>query len=793
MPSLLARLSSFYTRHRVKPALGDLSDIARVRRVFGARLPVPGGVSFEAAVVGGVPGEWVRAAGPPTGTLLYLHGGGFVGCSPRTHRPITAAFARLGWAVFVPDYRLAPEHPFPAALDDAVAAWRALQAPQAELAGQPARAAPSGSGRLAVAGDSAGGQLSLALMIHERNAGRPLPDAAALLSPATDLTGGSASLVENAERDVMFHGPSLSHLAQAYLQGADPAQVLASPLLADLAGLPPLIIHAAATEALRDDSTRLAAKAQAAGVRVRMQLWPGVGHVWQLLHWMPEARRSIGQMAHFLATAQPLSEAQPESVDVLIIGAGLSGIGAAALLQRQSPQHSVAIVEARATSGGTWDLFRYPGVRSDSDMFTLGYGFRPWLQGATLADGPAILAYVRQTARETGVEGLIRYGQRVVQADWDPHRCRWRVTLDCAGQSREIEARFINACAGYYRYDRGHRPQWPGESAFEGTWVHPQHWPAGLEVAGRRVIVIGSGATAVTLVPELARQGAQVTLLQRSPTYVMTLPRRDGSASALMKHLPTGLAWPLLRWRNILLNQAFYRACRSFPQVLGRWLVRQARRQAGPSVDAAAFAPRYAPWDQRLCIVPDGDLFQALRSGRAQVCTGQIAGFGPHSVQLQDGRELQADLIVTATGLELQLIGGLQLSIGGQPIDPAQGLAYKGVMFSGVPNFIATFGYTNASWTLKADLTARWMGRLLNTLERRDMAAAVPVADPRTPRQPFLDLSSGYVQRAQAQLPGQGAHAPWRVHQSHWRNVLMLAWAPVADRWLNFIPTRPTP
>ena len=783
MPSLIARLSAAYTRAVVKPALGDLSDLARVRRVFGARLPMGGGVRIEPGELGGIRGEWVRpmAAGAVLGRLLYLHGGGFVGCSPRTHRPITAAFARRGWEVFVPDYRLAPEHPHPAALEDCVAAWRAMA---------------GSAGRVTVAGDSAGGQLALALMLHERDAGRAMPQAAALLSPATDLSGGSASITENATRDAMFHGPGLAHLAQAYLQGADPTQASASPLLADLSGLPPLIIHAGTDEALRDDATRLAAKAREAGVRVQLQLWPGVMHVWQLVRFMPEARRSIALMSDFLCAAEPITAEAPEAVDVLIIGAGLSGIGAAAALQDHEPHRSVAILEARNALGGTWDLFRYPGVRADSDRYTLGYAFRPWVHSATLADGPSILKYLQDTARERGLQGLIRYGHRVVAADWDSGRAHWRVTVEREGaepKRRVIHARMVNACAGYYRYDRGHRPSWPGEAAFSGRWVHPQFWPQDLSVQGQRIVVIGSGATAVTLVPELARTAAQVTLLQRSPSHVMTLPSRDRVAEGLQRVLPQRWAWKLLRGRNILLGQLFYDLCRRYPRLLGRLLVKQARRQAGRQTDPKAFEPRYAPWDERLCIVPDGDLFQSLRAGRAAVVTGEIAGFGPQSVRLADGREIGADILVTATGLELQLLGGAALSVDGRPVDPAHSLAYKGVMFSGVPNLIATFGYPHASWTLKADLTARWACRLLDHLDRMGCAAAVPVADPDLTRQPFLTLQSGYVRRSQDRLPAQGDRPPWQVHANHLRNVWMLRWAPMADRQLRLLRAKDPP
>lgn len=445
-----ARVAAFVIRHRVKPALGDFSDIAKVRATFGKTLPAPRGVRYTDAVIGGVPGEWVEAerAAPATATLLYLHGGGFVGCSPLTHRSLTAALALQGLRVFVPDYRLAPEHPFPAAPLDAQAVWRALRA--------------SLPGRMVVAGDSAGGNLALGLMLALRDAGEALPEAAALFSPATDLTGGSPSLLGNAERDAMFRGDKLEALQRAYLGGADAAQPLASPLLGDLHGLPPLLLHVGEDEALRDDSIRLAQKARTAGVMVELKVFPGVSHVWQLLWRVPEARRSVQAAASFLREA---SRAQSvEQHDVIIVGAGLSGIGAAVHLQQRCPGKSFTLLEGREALGGTWDLFRYPGVRSDSDMYTLGYIFKPWKDAKAIADGPAIRAYIAETAAEHGIDRHIRLQHRVVSADWSAQDARWTVVVE-RGPRRErstLRCNFLLFGSGYYSYAQPYQPDFPG-------------------------------------------------------------------------------------------------------------------------------------------------------------------------------------------------------------------------------------------------------------------------------------------------------------------------------------------
>ena len=772
MPSWQTRLASFIIRRRIKPRLGDMSNIHSVRRLFGQALPPPPGGQFRQDTIAGVKGEWVSAKEtvPQLGVLLYLHGGGFIGCSPVTHRPLTVALALKGWRVFVPDYRLAPEHPFPAAIEDAVAVWRELSQTMSDQ-------------RLVVAGDSAGGNLSLALMLHEKSAGRRLPEAAALFSPGTDMTGQSPSLHTNTDRDAMFHGAALQHLVMAYLQQHDPSDPLASPLMGDLQGLPPLLIHVGADEVLRDDSLRLAEKAIAQGVHVRAQVWPAVSHVWQLLWQLPETKQSVQQASDFLRDARVLSEEHPEDIDVVIVGAGLSGIGAAAMLQQQCPQQTVAILESRSVMGGTWDLFRYPGIRSDSDMHTMGYRFRPWSDTAAIAKGSAILEYVNDTAKEQGLNYLIRYQHRVIQANWSTPDARWILTLE-VGEKRErkiIRCKLLHMCCGYYRYDRAYRPEFMGESEFKGVIVHPQFWPDDLPVADKNIVVIGSGATAVTLVPELARTAAQVTMLQRSPTYVISLPGHDSIGRWLKSWLPPMVAYRLVRFKNIATNMLFFKLSRRWPDAIKARLVGLAARQLGSTQLAKHFSPSYRPWDQRLCVIPDGDLFKAVRAGRASVVTDRIARFTSDGLLLESGQTLSADIIVTATGLELSLMGGIALQVDGKAIDASQTMAYKGMMFSGVPNLLYTFGYTNASWTLKADLTSEYLCRLIQTMQKHNLDIAIPEADPSVRPRAFLDFTSGYVQRAANQLPKQGDKKPWRLYQNYLLDLLTIRFSRIDD------------
>jgi monooxygenase len=479
-----------------------------------------------------------------------------------------------------------------------------------------------------------------------------------------------------------------------------------------------------------------------------------------------------------------------EHFDVLIVGAGLSGIGAGVHLQKDCPGRSVAILEARHSIGGTWDLFRYPGVRSDSDMYTLGYAFRPWEEAKSIADGPAILKYVQDTAREHGIDRRIRFGHRVRSASWSTAHSRWTVDAERgeSGEQVQLSCSFLFMCSGYYRYAEGYTPEFPGRERFAGRVVHPQAWTGDIAYAGKRVVVIGSGATAVTLVPELAKTAAHVTMLQRSPTWVVARPARDAVANALRRALPARLAYGLSRWKQVLLGMYFFRLCRRKPALARKLLLAGVRAQLGPDYDVARhFTPRYNPWEQRLCLVPDGDLFRAIRAGRASVVTDEIESFTATGLRLKSGAELDADLIVTATGLQLEMLGGLHVSVDGVPVEWPKTLNYKGMMYSGVPNFASSFGYTNASWTLKCDLTCAYVGRLLNHMQAQGFTQCTPRnTDPTLAEEPWIDFSSGYFQRSMHLFPKQGSRVPWKLHQNYARDIVMLRYGRVDDGAMVF-------
>ena len=479
----------------------------------------------------------------------------------------------------------------------------------------------------------------------------------------------------------------------------------------------------------------------------------------------------------------------PGVLDVLIVGAGLSGIGAAAQLQQRCPGKRYAILEARDAIGGTWDLFRYPGIRSDSDMYTLGYGFKPWLEPKAIADGPAIRAYIAETAAERGIERHIRFGHKVVRASWSSRDALWTVDAEHrpSGETRTVRARFLHLCSGYYSYDHAYRPSFEGEDRYRGRIVQPQFWPQDLDYAGKRVVVIGSGATAVTLVPAMAHTAAHVTMLQRSPTYVVSRPSEYRFARRLQKRLPQGLAYWATRWRVIAESMLLYRIARSRPELAKRKIVQMAAHQLGDGYDVAThFTPDYKPWDQRVCVVPDGDLFRAIRNGRAEVVTDRIARFTERGILLASGRELEADVVVMATGLSLSVLGGAQLTVDGEAFHPSTAMAYKGMMLSGLPNAVMTFGYTNASWTLKADLTAAWVCRLLKYMDRKGHRIALVRRDADVAPRPFLGFTSGYVQRAAGLLPQQGSRRPWQVYQNYLQDMMTIRFGRVADGVLRF-------
>ncbi|HWP65936.1 MAG TPA: NAD(P)/FAD-dependent oxidoreductase [Candidatus Limnocylindria bacterium] len=478
-----------------------------------------------------------------------------------------------------------------------------------------------------------------------------------------------------------------------------------------------------------------------------------------------------------------------EHFDVIVVGAGLSGIGMAYHLQERCPSKSYVILEGRAQSGGTWDLFRYPGIRSDSDMFTLGYRFKPWEARKAIADGPSILAYIRETAREHGIEPHVRYSHRVRHAAWSSADARWQVVAERPdGQRVTFTCNFLSMCAGYYDYDQGYTPEFPGRAAFRGRIVHPQQWTDDIDYAGKRVVVIGSGATAVTLVPELAKQAAHVVMLQRSPTYMISRPAEDRLAEALRKVLPSRLAYWLTRWKNVFLHMLFFRLARRYPERTAERMIAMVRDAVGPSVDVPThFTPRYKPWDQRVCLVPDDDLFVAIRKGRVSVVTDHIETFTEAGIRLRSGQELRADLIVTATGLKVQFAGGATIVVDGTPVEPGRLMNYRGCMFSDVPNFAVAFGYTNASWTLKADLTAEFVCRILKRMDALGARQVTPRRrDPDLGEEPFVDFSSGYIQRAIAQMPKQGTKHPWRLYQNYIRDIFTLRYGSIDDPCLEF-------
>ncbi|MEV6281137.1 NAD(P)/FAD-dependent oxidoreductase [Kribbella sp. NPDC051770] len=475
-----------------------------------------------------------------------------------------------------------------------------------------------------------------------------------------------------------------------------------------------------------------------------------------------------------------------EHLDVLIVGAGLSGIGAAYRLQTQSPDRSYAVLEARDDLGGTWDLFRYPGIRSDSDMFTLGFPFHPWTAAKAIADGPSILSYLHETAAAYGITEKIRFGRRVVSASWSSDEARW--TVETSGES--YTCNFLYVCSGYYDYDRGYVVDFPGLSDFAGRVVHPQHWPDDLDYTGKRVVVIGSGATAVTLVPAMAGQAEHVTMLQRSPSYIASRPAHDAVSDRLRALLPERLAHRVIRGKNVAFSSLAYGAFRRFPAQATRFLNQAAARQLPASIPADPhFVPRYKPWDQRLCLVPDSDLFRALRSGGASIATDAIETFTPDGIRLRSGEHLAADVVVTATGLQMVALGKIAVTVDGRPVSVGETFVYRGMMLSGVPNLAWCIGYTNNSWTLRSDLTSQYVCRLLNHMTRtgtRICRPEIPAEELTKPARPVVDLTSGYIRRAADLLPRQGTTGPWRLRQNYPRDLVSLRFGRLTNPDLHF-------
>jgi cation diffusion facilitator CzcD-associated flavoprotein CzcO len=480
----------------------------------------------------------------------------------------------------------------------------------------------------------------------------------------------------------------------------------------------------------------------------------------------------------------------PERFDVVIVGSGLSGIDAAYHVQTYCRGKSYVILESRDAIGGTWDLFRYPGIRSDSDMYTFGYSFRPWESNAAIADGESIRTYIRETAQTYGIDRNIRFHHRVKGATWSSADARWTIEAERGGQVASVgfTCNFLIACTGYYDYAGGYLPAFSGIEKFHGRLVHPQAWPQDLDHAGKRVVVIGSGATAVTIIPAIAETAAHVTMLQRSPTYIVARPTEDRIAKLLRRHLPTRLAHGLARWYNALFALYFYNLSRRKPEAVKKWIAAQVRAELGVDYDVQThFTPRYKPWDQRMCFAPDADFFHAIKAGKADVVTDQIEAFTEGGIRLQSGRELPADIVVTATGLTLKILGGIQLVVDGKPVKPAETMNFKGAMLSNVPNFATVFGYTNASWTLKSDLVCFYVSRLINYMDRHSYAICTPLQnDASITPEPPIDLSSGYFQRAMDQLPRQGSKRPWRLYQNYVRDLINLRYGPVNDKALHF-------
>lgn len=478
-----------------------------------------------------------------------------------------------------------------------------------------------------------------------------------------------------------------------------------------------------------------------------------------------------------------------DEVDVLIVGAGVSGVGAAHHLQERCPGQSYLILEAREQMGGTWDLFKYPGIRSDSDMYTFGYAFRPWQDGKVFADGPSIKSYVEDTADEAGITPHIRFRHRVLSADWDTAAARWRVDAKRTdtGERVIISCRFLMMCSGYYRYDHGHIVKFEGEKDFRGDIVHPQLWPENYDYAGKRVVIIGSGATAVTLVPAMAEAAAHVTMLQRSPTYIAPRPSTDPVANVFRRILPPKAAYGATRIKNVLLSIFFFELAQRFPKVVKNMVHKYIRQELGDDFDIEKhFTPKYNPWDERFCAAPDGDFFQVLKSGQASVATDQIERFTETGIQLKSGEHLDADLIIPATGLEMLLAGGMQFHLDGVPVDPTQCVSYRGMMLAPLPNMAIAFGYTNASWTLKIDLTCERVCRLLNHMAAKGYDYCVPEPPEDLDTMPLLNLKSGYIKRAEPYLPKQGTKPPWRTYQNYVKDMLAIRYGRLEDGALQF-------
>ena len=476
-------------------------------------------------------------------------------------------------------------------------------------------------------------------------------------------------------------------------------------------------------------------------------------------------------------------------LDVVIVGAGLSGIGAAYHVQNSCPDRTFTVLEGRSAIGGTWDLFKYPGIRSDSDMYTFGFPFHPWKNPKAIADAPSILEYINDTVDTFDLRKHIQFGKRVVGANWSSEHKKWHLTVECSetGNQEIVGCQFLFMCSGYYDYTGGYEPEFPNADVFEGVKIHPQKWDVNLDYSDKKVVIIGSGATAVTLVPELAKTAKEVTMLQRSPTFILNLPSEDIFANTLKKVLPKQVAHNIARWKNILLSIAMYKASRKWPQGVSNLLRKQIKRTLGDKYHDKDFTPKYNPWDQRLCLVPDNDLFKAIKSGKARIVTDTIKSFVKDGIELDSGGKIEADIIVTATGLKVQLFGGMKLNVDEKPLDLSQSPAFKGVMLSDIPNFAFAVGYTNASWTLKSDLNCIFLTKVLNYMKENDYSVCIPKFDHENmQKEELLDFDAGYIKRAKNELPKQGTEGPWKVHQNYIKDLFALKYGSVKDKYLDY-------
>ena len=470
--------------------------------------------------------------------------------------------------------------------------------------------------------------------------------------------------------------------------------------------------------------------------------------------------------------------------DIIIVGAGLSGVGAACHLERKNPEKSYVIFEAREELGGTWSLFKYPGIRSDSDMYTFGFSFKTWDNPKSFADAPNILKYLNEAANEYRIKDKIKYQTKVLKANFDTQNKIWSITtINKAGNEEIYHSRFLFSCTGYYNYDEGYTPDYNGIENYEGEIIHPQHWPENLDYKNKRVVVIGSGATAVTIVPEMADETSEITMLQRSPTYVGAFPNKDKYAELFKKYFPKKVAHKLIRFKNIFVQILFFQACKIWPNYMKKLLVKAAQRKLGNFPAKPHFEPNYNPWDQRFCVAPDGDLFRAIREGKANVITDKIDSFNKKGIKLVSGKNLEADIIISATGLKLLAFGGSKISIDNSPYNPSDAITYKGLMLSGLPNCIFFAGYTNASWTLKSDLTSEYASRLFNLMDKKNYSFFMPKIEKQNMNiTPLLNLNSGYIHRSSHLFPKQGSKLPWKLYQNYFFDYTMLRINKIRDK-----------